>query len=133
MPLTRTTVTVASRVMLPTHVLVNVGYGLALIAEPSRHLLTVPAYRTLDAIAPIHAWGWLFILAGAAQLGAMTLHRRYPYVYALGVGLAIGGLLTVALVSGAVRDTNPWTAPWFPLFYTAGCWASIRSLVYGEH
>ena len=131
--LTRDTVTRASRVMLPVHVVVNVGYGLALIAEPTKHLLEVPAYRTLDAIAPIHAWGWLFILAGAVQLAAMALHRRYPYVYALGVGLVIGGTLAGMLVAGAVRDTNPWTAPWFPLFYTAGCWASIRSLVYGEH
>ena len=132
MTLNRQTVTKASRVTLPAYVLVNIGYGLALATEPTSHLLDVPAYRTLHALFDVHVWGYLFIVAGAVQAAALLVHHRPVYVNTLGIGLILGGALTLALFTGAARGTNPWTAPWFPLFYTLGCWASLRSLVANE-
>lgn len=131
--LTRATVTTASQVMLPTYALVNIGYGIALASEPTRDLLDVPAYRTLHhEHLTIHAWGWLFVLAGLLQLAALAWGRRALYRYTLSLGIILGGALTLAVLWGAHNGSNPWTAPWFPLCYTAACWASLRSLTASE-
>lgn len=133
MPLDRTHITRASHITLPLYVFVNAGFGLALVLEPVRELLGVPAYRTLHAMFGIRVWGWLFVGAAVVQLAAILRGRRDPYMYALGLGMILGGLLTVSLAVGAIKGTNPWTAPWFPLFYTGGCLASLVSLAAREH
>jgi hypothetical protein len=126
--LRRERVTLAQRVMIPTTILVNLAFGTALVREPLTVLLGVPAYRTLDGIVDIRAWGWLFIGAGLAQVCALLTRGRYAYIYSLGVCLIAGAVLTGCLIYGATQNTNPWTAPWFPLYFTLGCLASARSL-----
>lgn len=128
MPLERTKITRASRLTLPTYVVINLGFGMALMLEPLADLLAVPAYRTLHHILPMHAWALLFLGVGAVQAAALVVHKREPYILTLGLGMLLGGCLTVSLLSGAILDTNPWTAPWFPLFYTIGCLATLVSL-----
>jgi hypothetical protein len=126
--LRRDRVTLAQRVMIPVTIIVNLGFGTAVVSEPLAELLRVPAYRTLDGIVDLRVWGWLFIAAGTSQVAALLAGGRYAYIYSLGVCLIAGGILTGCLVYGAVQDTNPWTAPWFPLYFALGCLASARSL-----
>ena len=128
MPFSRRNVPPGERWRLPAFVLVNVGDGSALVFDQTT--LTVPAYRTLEAVMTIPAWGWLFVATGAVQAGAMLVGRRAAYVNALGVGLILGAALTFVLLAGAYNGTNPWTAPWLPLFYTVSCIASAKALDY---
>lgn len=121
-------VTLAQRAMIPTTVAITLGFGLSVVATPLAEILAVPAYRTLDSLVDIRAWGWLFVGAGLVQTGALVVGRRHAYIYTLGVCFIVGLILTGCLIYGAIQGTNPWTAPWFPAYYTIGCLASARSL-----
>lgn len=133
MPLDRAHITHASRITLPLYVVVNLGYGLSFVCTSVPSLLTSPAYGTLNAVAPIHVWGWLFVVVGAIQvLALLVTHNRYGYAYALTLAFLLGFAFTVVLFAGAFAGDNLWTAPWLSVLYTGGCAASAVSLIFRE-
>lgn len=125
--------TVAERVTLPLYVVVNLGYGLSFVLTSVVSLLTSPAYGTLNDVAPIHAWGWMFVAVGLIQALALTVtHNRWAYVYALALAFLLGAVFTAVLFVGAFTGSNLWTAPWLSVLYTGACAASAVSLIVRE-
>jgi hypothetical protein len=132
MPLTWDTVTVASRVMLRTYPVFNGCYGLALLLTPLPDLLAVPAYRTLNGILPMQTWALAFLVVALVQVAALVIHRRASYVFALALMVVLCGIFCLLLAYGALRMTNPWTAPPFAMLATCAAYASLKSLASRE-
>jgi hypothetical protein len=132
MPLTWDTVTVASRVMLRTYPVFNGTYGLALLLTPLPDLLAVPAYRTASHFLPMQTWALAFLAVALVQLAALVIHRRAGYIFALGLMVVLCGAWTLLFTYGAIRMTNPWTAPPFPLLAACAAYASLKSLAARE-
>jgi hypothetical protein len=131
MPLTRQTVTVASRVMLPTYVaffaILGANY---LIADDTA--AASPALVFADNVMPLHAWGWLFIGCAGIMLAALFTHRRNLYRWALrSCGLSMlfwSAVIAWASLSG---DATPFAAAW-AAFVTTATYATDRSLASRE-
>lgn len=128
MPLDRDNINPASRVTLWLYAIVNIGFGTALLREPVSELLGAPAFRTLDDLFDIRAWGLLFLGVGIAQAASRAFKRRESYILALGLMMLLGGVFTVTVIVGAAQDVNPWTSPWFPLCYTGVALATLVQL-----
>lgn len=131
MPLTRETVTVASRVMLPAYVVFFVVVGANyLIADGTA--TSNPALRFVDSVMPLHAWGWLFIGCSLIMAGALATHRRILYRWALRMcALSILFWATVIAWASLSASATPFAAAW-PAFVATACYATDRSLAARE-
>lgn len=132
MPLTRKTVTVAQRVMVPVNTIFAAVLGYAYTFE-AEQLETAAAYRSAAEILPLEAWGVGF-LGIAAWLAAATvvLHHRRLFV----VGLAwLGAWMLVwtgVFIAVYLKGDATFVAWIFPAYVAAACWASMLSLLAQE-
>jgi hypothetical protein len=128
MPLTRDSVTIASRVMLPTYTAFALFLGIVYVTDPDGRL----AHSTSFPVLPTAVWGVGFVVVGLLQIAAMIQRDRRLYVLSLAPLLVWCLLWGLALVYSAARDGTSFTAPAFPLFVAFACWASMLSLIAGE-
>lgn len=132
MPLDREHITVASRIMLPTYVVLFLGLGLGSTVTPMHRLLATPFFRYADHLMSMRAWGALFIACGLLMLTALIKGNRTLYRWALLVcGLSMLVWAVVALV-GVWFQPISFSAWLWPAFAAACTWATNKSLERGE-
>lgn len=83
MPLTRATVTAASRIMLPAYVIHATWFGLVYFLDPQGRVSRNPSLTAARVMLPMWAWGLLFLGLAVMMVVAMASHRRNLEVYAL--------------------------------------------------
>jgi hypothetical protein len=127
-PLTRESVTAASRVMLPAYVLFFAALGGNYILTPTSRLLDSPGLRYANGVMPLRVWGALFLISAALMLIALGTHKRILYRYALLLcGLTMLLLTIVYILAAFHSDATP--AGWiWPALVVAACAASYRSI-----
>lgn len=132
MPLDRTHITVASRVMLPTYCAFFTLLGVNYIATPFDTITASPALRFANAVMPLPVWGGLFLACAAVMLAALVVKRRIPFRFALRVCML--SMLVWAGIIGAAAIAGDATllAPIWPGFVAIACLASDRSLATRE-
>lgn len=128
MTLTRHTVTVASRVMLPLYPLFAIGVGLSFILTPRPRLVASPALAYADGFVDLQLWGIGFLaVAGILGLALFTHHRR-TYQGALAVMAVWMSFYAATLLVAALKGGATYSAWTWPAFVTAACIASLTSL-----
>lgn len=128
MPLTRASVTVASRIMLPAYTIAFAWIGFNYLLTPLDRLTESPALRYLDAVVGLRAIGLLLVTAGALIALALMTSRRDMARYALVVaGICMGLLLVAFLVAPFLSQTSPSAGAW-PFIGLAACRASYKSV-----
>lgn len=130
--LSKTTITVASRVMLPVYVIFFNWVGLNWLTTDLDRLRESPALRYTDEVLDLRGLALLLLLAGLLMAAALISRRRLVAQYALVVaGLCFGVCFTAWLVAGFTTAASPSAAAW-PFLGLAACTASYRSLAAQE-
>lgn len=133
MPLTRTNVTAASRVMLPAYVVLTASVGAVYTFDPLRRLAGVPALAVPRMLMPMTGWGLVFFGVAAVMFAAFLSKRRHLFI--VGLYLCAATFLLWGIMYAASVATEPTTsvlAPAYPLFVVVCCYASAKSLLRGE-
>lgn len=131
MPLTRATVTVAQRVMVPVNIVFAAALGYGYTFEATR-LVTSPPYRSANEILPLPVWGVGFLGVAAWLTLAAVTSRRSVFVAGLawlGVWMAVWAGVFIAVYFKGDASFLAWT---FPAYVAAACWASMLSLLARE-
>lgn len=131
-PLTRATVTAASRVMLPTYVATFGIVGVNWLAAPSQRLLASPVLRAADAIMPIRGWGALFAACAVLMAVALVRHHRDLYRFALLVCAVAMSTWSLVAAVGTLFEPVSFSAWVWPACVAVACLASNRSLARHE-
>lgn len=132
MPLTRGTVTAASRIMLPTYVIFFAWVGGNWALTDSHRLGESPALRYAATLLPMPMWGCLLVAVSILIAVALLSHRRDLCRFALWIAaIALGLFAVIFALAGFVSVASPSAAAW-PLLGAAACIASERSLLKGE-
>ncbi len=132
MPLTRDTMTTASRVTLPTYVIFFGWLGITYLLAPRDRLDESPALRYTDTVIDLRALGILLLGAGALMAYALVRHSRDTSRYALVVaGICHGIIFCAFLLATFYGDASPSAAAW-PMLGLAACVASYRSVTSQE-
>lgn len=128
----RSTITAASRVMLPTYALFFAGVGFSLILTPESRLRQTPTFRYLDTIADLTWWGAGFLAVAGGMLLCLLRHRRTWYQRLLAVAIVWMTGYTVMTAIAAFNGQTSFAAWTWPAFVAIACWASLRSITSGE-
>lgn len=132
MPLTRATVTAASRVMLPSYPVLFTALGMNYLADSGR-LARSPGLAWIDAhLMPLPGWGLVFLIAATLMVAALLTHHRLVYRLALWMCLLSTAAFAAAMAGAVAFGTASYTAPVWPAFVACCCWASERSLLTRE-
>ncbi|MBS45283.1 MAG: hypothetical protein CMH83_19365 [Nocardioides sp.] len=128
MPLTRATITLASRVLLPSFPALATVLGGVWILTPRPELRATPFYAGLDDLVPLDAWGVAFVAIAATQIAALLAHSRKAYEWTLAV-LAVW-LLVIGAVGFwfALNSNASFIAPAWHWFGALACVATALSL-----
>lgn len=135
MPLTRATVTAASRIMLPAYVLLTAWFGFQYLFDPTgrinrSHGLVYPRQVMGGTMAP---WGLVFLGLAALMLLAIALRNDTTFALALGMGVVVFLIwFWCSVKSMSLDPTVAPTAPAVWLFIATACFASLVSLVKRE-
>lgn len=130
--LTRDTVTVASRVMLPVYPVLYGAVGLAFVFQAVSRTAG-PAFEVPRMLLPITVWGWLFAAVAVVEIYALVTNQRRTYLAALVPGSGLAAFWSVVILSSAVQSEH--------VSFTSGLWvagmaaaqaASARSLAQHE-
>lgn len=133
MPLDRAHVTTASAVMLRAYPVLNLVFGVAFVFDPQGRLGRAPSLDPARAAFPLQVWGAMWLGLAALMAGAWLTRVRDRYVFALKVNRWVW-LGWAVLIESAVL-TQPdvsFLAGVLPTFVAVCCWASDRSLRYGD-
>lgn len=132
MPLTRETVTIASRLMLPVYMVVSGYIGLCYILSPDERLQGA-SLAVARLLLPMWAWGLLALVLAGGVLVAILSHSRGVAVVALCMGAA--AYLVWACfyaISIWVDPAASYVSPIWPLLASAAHVASALSLSWRE-
>jgi hypothetical protein len=128
MPLTKDTMTVASRLMLPCYVVTFCWIGLNYLVTAKTRLTESPTLRYADSVVDLRALGLLLTVSGLLMLGALLTRRREPARYTLILaGICFGILFTIFAVATIQSEASP-SAPAWPFLGLCACTASYRSI-----
>lgn len=127
-PLSRSTVTLGSRVMLPTYPAFALYIGFVYATDPAARLAGSSAFPLL----PTAVWGAGFVTAGAVLVAALLVGRRSLYVFSLSPLLLWLLVWAAALGGNAAVADGSFSAPAFPAFIAVTCWATMLSLASRE-
>jgi hypothetical protein len=120
--------TVASRIMLPTYVIVFTWIGGGWLLTPIDRLRATPGLAYLDDIVGLRAVSLLLLAAGLLIAAALVTGRRIVARYALTLAGFCFGLLFVALFAAPFfSDTSPAAGAW-PFLGLAACRATYKSV-----
>lgn len=131
--LTSANVTAASRIMLPTYVVLATYLGLLYIVDPQGRVQRAPGLSLAREMMPMPAWGACFLTIAALMTFALLSRRRRFFMYALYL-YAVAAVLWAGIYLGATQlsPDASYGAPAWPLFVAVACHASARSLARGE-
>lgn len=133
MPLDRSHITAASKIMLPTYVVLATLAGLVYTFDPLGRVAGIHTLAFQRSVMPLWIWGCLFLGLAALMVLALARHSRDGFAFALAVSavtwFAWGCLY---LVSAATDPQASILAPAFPWFVATACIASMVSLVKRE-
>lgn len=133
MLLDRDHITVASRIMLPTYVSLNVLAGFVLIADPTNTLQNARALRFQESVLPLAAWGyWLVLLAATILFCWLHFRHRMSASFGLAVSAVSWMVLCGTWAIAIKTDGATPLGPLFAAFVTVAHIASIASLVRGD-
>lgn len=132
MTLSRTSLTVASRVMLKIYPVFAAVVGIAFVGTPRRRLMDSPSLRFLDGLVPLSLLGWGFLLVAGGMLLALIRDERLTYQLALGVMIVWMFAYTVATLASAFFGEASFSAWVWSAFVCAACWATLLSLMSRE-
>jgi hypothetical protein len=134
MPLTRSNVTVASRIMLPTYVVLTTMFGLVYVIDPFGSLGNISALRFQRSVMPMAAWGAILLALSALMVVAFTRQSRMLFAFALAccamTWFLWGGMYAVSVALAPTEASL--NAPILPWFVSVACVASMASLLKGE-
>jgi hypothetical protein len=129
MPLTRATMTVASRRMIPTYPILAAIVGLTFVLTPSADLRgNAEAFVYIDKNVGLHAWGWGFLVVATLMVAALIVGQRHVYQGVLAVFLVWLVAFSAVLAVAALHGSASWSAWAWPAFGARACWASFLSL-----
>lgn len=131
MPLDRRHITAASRITLPTYVVLFAALGSNYLYDPDR-LQASPGLHFADSIMPLQVWGGMFVVVASLMLAALVTHVRAVFQYALLVAIISESLWSLSLLLGAFTAELSWTAWIRDAAIAAFCFASYRSLMKRE-
>ncbi len=130
MPLNRKSITIASRVMLPTYILFALVVGVIYILDPNGSLGNSPALRYQNEVLPWPVWGGVLVAEGLAMAVAWFVsHRRMVFAFVLAMYAVTMLLLSVTNLVGIIVASATPLAPLYPFFIAVASTASIASLV----
>ena len=132
MPLTRSSVTVASRVMLPVYVGFFASVGLSLLLTPVARLRQTPAFDYAAEVVALEAWGVGSLAVAATLVAGLAASSRRVFRAGLSVGFLWMLGWAVVCVVAAFEGSATFSAWTWPAFIAAACWATLRSLAAGE-
>lgn len=128
MPLNRATITVASRIMLPTYVAFFGVLGLNYLVTPTDRLTASPSLAYANSVMPLPSWGGAFLGVSILMAGALTSGRRTLYRFGL-LFCALTMTVWTGVNIAAVFATQASPAGWdWPLLVVCACVATYRSL-----
>lgn len=128
MPLTRATVTIASRVMLPVDLVFFAIVAVSFLTTPLDRLRATPGLEYVDDVSGIRFVGCIFAAAALLLAAAMLRQNRKLAQMVLGGSAAWLAIFAVAMVGAAVFDQASWSAWAWPAYVASACWASLLSL-----
>lgn len=129
--LTRGEVTTASRIMLPTYVVLFAVIGVNYVATGPR-LVESPALEYADRFLPLPAWGGMFLAGAVVMVVALLMRVRLWFRFALWVGIVCLTIWAGLFVAAAVFSNASPSAWVWPAFAAVACFASNQSLLKGE-
>lgn len=129
----RTTVTRASRIMLPAHAAFSTALGTAWVLQADERT-AIPSLYALREIWPIQATGGVLLGLGVLGVVAMLTHRRTLAATCLMAGCIGYVLLTVAILwSLPVMPTASYSAWLWPAYVASAHLATVLSLAADEY
>lgn len=131
--LTRQSVTVASRIMLPAYIAHAAFYGTLYVTDPGGRYEVTPGLAFARLLMPMDAWG-LILLAVAALIGAALLTNRRPLMIGVLYLYMAVNLMWAAIYFGApfINAYASWGGCGHNLLAATACVASARSLMKRE-
>ncbi len=131
-PLTRATVTAASRVMLPAYVALFAIIGVSYMTTPGQRLLESPALEYASRVLSMPVWGAMFLAASAVMVAALLRQERFWFRFALWLGIVCLAVWSALFILAAIWSNASPSAWVWPAFAAVACFASDRSLLKGE-
>src|SRR5689334_18669953 len=131
MPLTKQTVTVASRLMLPVDAVLSLWIGAAWFFQDNVRT-HVPALYAVRAVWPIEATGALIFTVGALIVVAMFTRKRVVGATMVLAGCFCYLLLSVAIAVSVWTQPASYSAPAWPLYVALAHLATALSLAADE-
>jgi hypothetical protein len=134
-PLTRRTITAASRIMLPAYVALTAAFGIVYLTDPFGRLHDVPALAFPREVmqGSMTPWGIVFLGIAAVMSAAFITRSRIWFCFGLSLCAVTfvlwGGMYAVSI---GIDSRASVTAPFYPLFVATACVASMTSLLRGE-
>lgn len=127
-PLTWGTITVASRIMLPTYILMFTIVGLNFLLTNESRLLQSPGLSYANSIMNIKAWGLMFLFTVVLMVVSFFSKSRTLFQYALNISALCMFIWTIVLAASAIEGASSPSGWSWPAFIMAACIASTRSL-----
>lgn len=131
-PLTRSSVTAASRIMLPTYPIFAGLIGINFVTLGAPIIKDSPALRYATTIADLEVWGYGFLIVASILGISLCLHRRQGYEVALSVMIVWMTIWACVMVAAAFYGNASPTAWAWPAFVARAGWASLVSVKTGE-
>ncbi len=132
MPLQRTNVTAASRIMLPTYAAMHTIIGLLFIFQDPRRTAG-SAFEVARELLPMPGWGVIFLGIAAMEWFALARHKRAVYMAALTWAAGVVAFWTVLVLAATITNHDVsftscvWVGGW-----VAAHMATVRSLAVRE-
>lgn len=128
--LTRRTVTIASRIMFPTYIVVDALFAFLYIFDPQHRLVANPSLELARMMLPLPVWGIVFATIAALMAWGLLAHTgKQRFLFALYTNIVV---LTVwgCVYLGAcfINPNAPFGLPIWPFTVAVACYASARSL-----
>jgi hypothetical protein len=131
MPLTRDHV--ASRIMVPSYVVLCAAYGIVYVTDPGSRISGIGALSFQQRLMPMPMWGVVMLTVAAVMLTALLAGSRDLFTFALAFCAAVWFLWGCLYAVSVVTDPHVSVlAPVTSWFVACACVASMRSLLTDE-
>ena len=130
--LTRETVTVASRIMLPAYAIAFAAVGLLFIFQAASRT-SAPVFDVPKLLLPMGGWGVMFLAVACVETFSLVLNRRSLYLRCLIIGSGFTAFWSVVIAASAFRsEFVSFTSAVFVALCAVAQVASARSVARGE-
>lgn len=132
--LTWSNITVASRIMLPTYMILFAMLGVNYLTITSERFSKSPGLLFAnDNVMDLRGWGAVFLVSVACMVVAIALKNRMLFRYALFLGIIVMSVWSGVIAAAALFGNASLTGWCWPAFVAIACYASNESLLAGEN